>query len=260
MMSLIRLYLQGMKTSIAGRMTDRTDYFLSMAIMLFSDMVLPLVTIVIYSTGSSFPGWSLYEALMIQAVYLLAKGLSFPFFFGMVWNTGQRVREGTLDVLLVKPRSPLVMLIVTAFDAEDLGKLVGGATLFTVARRHLPAAAPGAWLQFALLLALAVLMFFAFALLMSGMMVVWVGAFRVYDIFDAMTSFSLYPGSIFSKGVRNLVTMVIPVAAMGSLPAEALLGKAAEGAWGAVPGVLLFTAAAYWFWSAMMRRYKGAGG
>ncbi|MDF2921237.1 MAG: ABC-type uncharacterized transport system, permease component [Paenibacillaceae bacterium] len=259
-MSIVRLYLQGMKTSIAGRLTDRTDYLLSMAIMLFFDMIMPLVTIIIYSTGAAFPGWSLYEALLIQAIFLMAKGISFPFFFGMVWNTIWRVRDGTLDLLLIKPRSPLLMLIVTAFDAEDLGKLIGGVTLFTVAVFHLPAAALGAWLQFALLFLVAVLMFFAFALFISGVTIIWVGTYRVYEIFDSVTMFSLYPTSIFSRAFRTMITTVIPVAAMGSLPAAVLLGRPADGAWAAVPVVLVFTLAAYGFWVNMMKRYKSAGG
>lgn len=259
-MSVVRLYLQGMKTSIAGRLTDRTDYLLSMMIMLFFDMIMPLVTIIIYSTGATFPGWSLYEALLIQAIFLLAKGISFPFFFGLVWNTIARVREGTLDLLLIKPRSPLLMLIVTAFDAEDLGKLIGGATLFTISISHLPGIAPLAWLQFTLLFIVAVLMFFAFALFMSGITIIWIGTYRVYEIFDSMTMFSLYPTSIFSKGFRNLITLVIPVATMGSLPAAVLLSRPAEGALVAVPVAVAFTVASYLFWVQMMKRYKSAGG
>ncbi|WP_438445042.1 ABC transporter permease [Gorillibacterium sp. sgz5001074] len=259
-MSVVRLYLQGMKTSIAGRMTDRADYLISMAIMLFFDMIMPLVTVIIYSTGASFPGWGLYEALLIQAIFLLAKGISYPFFFGLVWNTIGRVRDGTLDLLLIKPRSPLVMLIVTAFDAEDLGKLIGGVSLFAVALAHLPAMAWADWGAFWLLFGSAVLMFFAFALFMSGITIVWVGTYRVYEIFDSVTMFSLYPSSIFSKSFRNVITMLIPVAAMGSLPASVLLGRPAEGAVAAVPVVLLFTAASYGFWVRMMKRYKSAGG
>jgi ABC-2 type transport system permease protein len=259
-MSAARLYLQGMKTSIAGRMTDRADYLISMAIMLFFDMIMPLVTVIIYSTGANFPGWSLYEALLIQAIFLMAKGVSFPFFFGIVWNTIGRVRDGTLDLLLIKPRHPLFMLIVTGFDAEDLGKLIGGVTLFLVSIYHLPVIVLADWLQFMLLFLASLLMFFSCALFMSGITIVWVGTYRVYEIFDSVTMFSLYPTSIFSKAFRNIITLIIPVAAMGSLPAAVLLGRPTDGALTAIPIVLVFTLASYVFWVNMMKRYKSAGG
>jgi ABC-2 type transport system permease protein len=260
MSSAIRLYLQGMKTSIAGRMTDRVDFLVSMTIMLFFDLIVPFVTVVIYSTGASFPGWGLYEALLIQAIFLLAKGIAFPFFFGMVWNTINRVRDGTFDVLLVKPRSPLVMLIVTAFDAEDLGKLIGGMALFIVSIVHLPAFGFSEWAMFFLLFILSILMFLAFALIMSAVTIVWVGTFRVYEIFDSVTLFSLYPVTIFSKSFRTIATLVIPVAAMGSLPASVLLGRASEGiVWTAV-SVFLFLAMSYGLWQIMLKYYKSAGG
>ena len=40
------------------------------------------------------------------------------------------------------------MAIVTGFDAEDLGKLIGGTTLFTLALSRLPMPGLGEWLQF----------------------------------------------------------------------------------------------------------------
>jgi len=259
-MSSIRLYMQGMKTSIGGRMTDRTDFLISMLIMLLFDMIVPFVTVIIYSTGASFPGWGLYEALLIQAIFLLAKGLSFPFFFGMVWNTIERVRGGTLDILLVKPRHPLFMLIVTAFDAEDIGKLLGGATLFVIAISQVEMPGVLEWLMFTFLLMMAVIMFFAFALLMSAVTIIWIGTFRVYELFDATTYFTLYPTSIFTKSFRTIITMVIPVAAMGSMPAAVLLGKPVDGV--AVVGavVLIFLVLSYRFWLSMMKNYKSAGG
>ena len=255
-----RLYLQGMRTSIAGRMTDRADFLISMAIMLFFDMIMPLVTVIIYSTGASFPGWTLYEALLIQAIFLLAKGFAFPFFFGIVWNTISRVRDGTLDLLLIKPRSPLLMLIVTAFDAEDLGKLIGGVTLFLVAILNLPTIMLANWVQFLLLFGASILMFFAFALFMSGITVIWVGTFRVYEIFDSVTLFSLYPTSIFSKAFQNIIIFIIPVSVMGSLPAEVLLGRPSTGILITLPIVLAFALLSYVFWLNMMKRYKSAGG
>jgi len=44
------------------------------------------------------------------------KGYFFPFLLCMVWNVLERVQNGTFDLILIKPRSVLQLVIVTGFD------------------------------------------------------------------------------------------------------------------------------------------------
>jgi ABC-2 type transport system permease protein len=249
-----------MKTAIAGRMTDRGDFFISAAIMLLAEFIVPLVTILIYRSGASFPGWDLYDALLIQGVFLLAKGVALPLYFGMVWNVLNRVQNGSFDILLLKPRSALLMSIVTGFDVEDLGKLLGGAALFGVALYHQPPPSLQQWLLFVLLFLVSQVVFFSFALLLSGIVFIWVGSSRVGEIFDAITRFGLYPNTVFSKSFQAFLTYVIPVAAMAFLPSAVLLGQPAEGLIPSLCISLIFMLASLLFWNRMLGKYTSAGG
>ncbi|HEY8391752.1 MAG TPA: ABC-2 family transporter protein [Capillibacterium sp.] len=256
----LRIYLAGVKTALASRMAYRGDYFLSILIMLLVEMAAPLITILIYENGASFPGWSMYEALLIQGVFLLGKGIAYPFFFGIVWNTVERVRGGAFDLLMIKPKSALFMAIVTGFDAEDLGKLIGGATLFTLALRRLPPPGVGEWLQFLALFLITLLTLFAYGVTLAGIGIVWIGNIRVYDIFNSLTNFGLYPAAIFSKPVQTVITGIIPIAILGSVPASVLLGRPSPGTWRTVGVSLLFLAGSLLFWRAMLKKYTSAGG
>ena len=260
MMANFRLYLQGVKTALASRMAYRGDFFMSMIIMLLVEMGAPLLTILIYRNGASFPGWTMYEALLIQGVFLLAKGIALPFFFGIVWNTIERVQEGTFDLLLIKPKSALFLAIVTAFDSEDLGKLFGGITLFALSLSRIPT--PGLWecLQFAALFFIALITLFGFALILAGLGIVWIGNFRVYDIFDSVVNFGMYPAVIFSKSLQTVITLIIPIAILGYIPATALLGKPAAGTWSAVAVSIVFLLFSLRFWHWMLKKYTSAGG
>ena len=51
--------------------------------MLLVEMGAPLITILIYRTGASFPGWNIYEALLVQGSFSTAKGLLSPFSSGL---------------------------------------------------------------------------------------------------------------------------------------------------------------------------------
>lgn len=259
-LSGVKIYLQGMKTALASRMAYRGDFIMSMLIMMIVELFGPLVTILIYKNGASFPGWQQHEVLLLQGVFLISRGIAFPFFMGIVWNTISRVQEGTYDLLLIKPRSILLMSIITAFDSEDLGKLIGGFLIFTIAMKSVPPLPAINWISFVLLFLFSLVTMFAFGLFMAGLGIVWVGNYRIYDIFMTIMEFGLYPRSIFSKVFQSIISWVIPLGLLGSFPASALLGKPESGALYAVLASLVFLTAGLWFYFRMVRNYTSAGG
>lgn len=260
MISALRMHWVLIKVALAGRMAYRGDFLISVIISLLFELVIPMVTILVYHSGATFPGWGLYEVLLIQGVFLLAKGIAFPLFYGMVWNVLARVRDGNFDLLLIKPRSILYLTIATGFDSIGLGKFGGGMVLFGYALSHLPVPGWLNWVQFLVFFILALSIMLAFTLLMSGSLFKWVGNSRVYEIFDSITAFGLYPVSIFSKTLQNLITWVIPVAMIGFFPAAVLLGQPTVSLFGALGVSALFLGFSWWFWHYMLKNYTSAGG
>ncbi len=256
----IRIYWAILKTVLAARMAYRGDFFISAFMIVVGDFLVPLVTLMIYAAGASFPGWNMYEALLIQAIFMMAKGVAFPCFFGIVWNTLDRVREGTFDILLLKPRSALFMTLVTGFQTDSIGRLVGGFVLFVIALMHVEAPHLLQWLQFFILFGFSLVVLFGFALFMSGIVFLWVGSSRVFEIFDAVSSFGLYPRSIFTKSFQSLVTFIIPVVMIGSVPAAALLGRPTGDVGIACILCLVFCLMGLLFWHRMLGKYTSAGG
>jgi ABC-2 type transport system permease protein len=259
MKGMLTAFFSVMKTVIAARMSYRADFFISAVIVMAAEMTLPLVTFLIYRSGASFPGWTMEEALLIQAVFMLSKGIAYPLFFGMVWNTLDRVREGTFDILLLKPRSALFMTMVTGFNTEGLGRLVGGMAFFTAVVMSLPAPEFAEWLHFGWMMVLSLAVLFSFVLWMSGILFVWVGSSRVQEIFDSVSTFGMYPKSIFTRSFQSLVTYIIPVGAIGFMPASVLLDRN-EGIVASSLVCGLFLAVSVWFWHAMLGKYTSAGG
>lgn len=254
-------YAAVVKTRFASRMAYRADFFISLFMMVVGDMVVPFVTLLIYKSGASFPGWELHEVILIQAVFTLAKGIAFPFFFGIVSNMLYHVREGSYDLLLIKPRGALFMTMISGFDIDDFGRLFSGGVLFGAALAVMPAPGVLAWLQFALLFLLSLSVLFAFSLFLSGLLFKWVGSSRVYDIFDSVSMFGFYPGTIFSRKFQNMLLYVVPIAMIGFLPASALLGRLNGGAAALSSLVcIVFLAAGLSFWHLMLRKYTSAGG
>ncbi|MOA26702.1 hypothetical protein D3C78_1475140 [compost metagenome] len=100
----------------------------------------------------------------------------------------------------------------------------------------------------------------AVSLFLSGMLFRWVGSSRVFDIFDAVTSFGMYPGTIFSKSLQNIFTYVLPIGLIAFVPASALLGRDGWGTLWALAPAAAFLAIGVLYWNRMLRSYTSAGG
>jgi ABC-2 type transport system permease protein len=254
------LFLQAVRVSFASRAAYRGDFLLSLVVTLLFEAMTPLVTVLIYGLGASFPGWSMAEALLIQAIFLLSRGIAYPTFFGIVWSVFDRVREGTFELTLLRPRSPLLVMMVESFDAPGFGRFLGGAALLAWALALLPAPGLLSILLALLLLALSVLVLFSFVLLMAGSLFVWVGNGRVQEVTESIMIFAQFPSSIYGRALQVVFAVVMPVSMIAFLPAQALLGRPEPLTLFAVPACVIFFGACLAFWRGMMARYAGGGG
>jgi ABC-2 type transport system permease protein len=258
--SSLHVYLISLKNALSQRMVYRGDFFISSVIALLFEFIVPIITLLIYYSGSSFPGWSMNEALLLQAIFLCAKGIAFPFFFGIVWNILILIREGSFDILLLKPRSILFLSIATAIDIESMGKLLGGAGFFILVISRFQSISIIQWCIFIVLFLLSLSVFFSFALILSGTLFVWVGNSRMWEIFNTFTLFGMYPRSIYSRSVQVLITMVIPVALLAYFPASALLGRDLDYLIISSVVSIGLLCGSIVFWYRMLRHYTSAGG
>jgi ABC-2 type transport system permease protein len=256
----IKLYLMALKNSFASRIAYRADFFFSAVMILISELMIPFITLLVYKTGASFPGWSMNEVLLLQGIFLLSRGSANLLFFGLVWNTLNRVREGTYDILLIKPSSTLFLSIATNFEPDSIGIVISGLLVSLFSLTGLPALNIMNIFAFSLLFLLSLIIMFSFALVMAGSAFKWVGNSRIYEIFDSIASFGNFPRSIFSKAFQTVISYVVPIAAIGFLPASVLLGKDTDGIPQTVLVCIAFLFLSLGFWKLMLTKYTSAGG
>lgn len=256
----IIVYLTALKNSFACRMAYRADFFFCAFMIFMTEMGLPFITMLIYGNGSSFPGWSMHEALLLQGIFMLSKGIANLFFFGMVWDTLSRVREGSYDILLLKPGSVLFHSLINGFEPDSLGTVFGGVLIIRFSLKNLNQPDWLGWTWFFLMMLFSLLVLFSFALIMAGSMFKWVGNSRIYEIFDSVTVFGNYPRTIFSKAFQSIISYIIPIAIIGFLPASALLGKSIDGALAVMAVCMVFFIFSMFFWRRMLSLYTSAGG
>ncbi len=241
-------------------MTYRLNFLLDNFIMLVSNILFPLVTLLIYGSGAEFPNWSLYEVLLIQAVFTMSTAIANIFFGGVLWVTMRHIIEGSLEIVLIKPVNCLFYLVASTVEFGSLTLFIGGVVMFAVALSHVGPVSILMILQFIVLFLSGVCVMMGISLIMAATSFKWVGNSRLPEIFDSIKYFGRYPQNIFHKAISAVTSFIIPVAMIGYFPAAALLGEADFTAFIAILPCFVFTMGGVLLFRHMIRLYEGAGG
>ena len=97
----IKIYFACVKAAFSAVAAYRFNFILGTIITLVGNVLFPLVTVLIYSSGASFPGWSLFEVLMIQSIFTMSNGVSSIISGGILWATMDHIREGSFEMVLI---------------------------------------------------------------------------------------------------------------------------------------------------------------
>jgi ABC-2 type transport system permease protein len=252
------------KNNLAARMAYRGDFFIGITINVLGELLLPLLTVLIYRSGASFPGWSLYEAMLLQGIFMMSTGLSYALFFGMTGAVMNAVREGSFDLIMIRPAPAALLSVALSVNLENMAVFASGLLIFLFAavKENIAATLAGAaWSAVFFLSGIAVML--GFSLLMSATMFKWVGNSRIFEIFETISGFGRYPAAIFPGVFRVLISNVLPVAMLGAAPAALLLGKQPSGTIALMLTLLccaVFLCLGRLAWRVALRTYVSSGG
>jgi ABC-2 type transport system permease protein len=214
----------------------------------------------------SMQGWSFRDMAFLYALWMVAHALHNTL-FSAVGDVPDHIREGNFDRLLVRPLDALFQAIATpgqVFPDELILAVLTlvGATIYSGV--HVDAAfvvfvplivLGGALIDLGINLGISTAAFWF----------VKVDALR-WIFMQLEQEFTRYPISIYTRGVRLVLTLVVPVAFMNYFPATYFLHKS-ETALSLPPAVglltpligILFVGIAYAFWRFGLDRYQGVG-
>ena len=181
-------------------------------------------------------------------------------FSGVLWTTMQHIREGSFEIVLLRPVNPLFFLIASNFDPGSAGLIIGGGVLFAFSIAHTGIASLAAIPQFLLLFMGGFAVMAGMQMIMAATSFKWVGNSRIPEIFDSIMNFGKYPVTIFPRAIKSIVTFVIPVGMIGFFPASALLGRLEPAVLFAVAPCVLFMLLGIWLYQYMVKLYEGVGG
>jgi ABC-2 type transport system permease protein len=221
----LRLLGAQVRVSLLTSMQYRVEFLVDGAIEILwtSTALVPLL--VVYGLRSSVAGWTFGEALVVIGFFTLLQalleGMMNPSFVAVV----EHVRRGTLDYVLLLPADAQFMVSTGRFHAWRSVNVLTALAIFAFAFHELgrlPSFA-GVCLAVALFGAAAVILHAVWTLAMCSVFYA-VKTDNITDIFTSTLDAARWPSSVFRGVTRLVLTFVIPLALMTTVPARALLG------------------------------------
>ncbi|MFI6682624.1 ABC transporter permease [Streptomyces sp. NPDC050485] len=185
-----------------------------------------VVIALMFSQVRSLGGYSFAEVAFLYGTSTTAFGLVNAV-MGSIDKLGARVRDGTLDTLLVRPAPVLAQVAADRFGLQRLGRLLQGMLVLAGSLIALD-------LHWTVLKVLMVpVMLLSGAAIFAALFVAGAAfQFRAQDAAEVQNAFTYggqtllqYPPTVFAKDMVWAATFVLPLAFVNWLPALYVLGR-----------------------------------
>lgn len=206
---------------------------------------------------NSLAGYNLNQTLFFFLTFNLIETIS-QFLFREVYRFRPLIVSGSFDLVLTKPVSALFRSLMGGADVIDfvtipflvmaviyIGKLLSPSTLGT--------------LYYVLLLFNGLILATAFHIAVLALGIITLEIDHTIMIYRDLTSLARFPVDIYKEPLRGILTFLIPIGIMITLPAKALMGLASF--WGVIwscglGGIFMFLAIK--FWNFALTKYTSA--
>ena len=235
----LKLLLLFIRFSLMAQMEYRLNFVSSLLVEIGYLLVKLSYVAVIYSTGVTIGGMTPDQIVIFIGSYILMTGL-YMFFVPSFYAISGNVREGRLDMLIVKPLSLQFIMTLQRFDfGMPIPNVTGGLILIcmgwsraglTVSFTHIAG--------FILFTLTGVFLTYCMFLIPKLLSFWFVSTSGISQMTDALWDFNNMPMNLYSNWIQKLGTFIIPIFVITNFPGLCAMERLTPGyaAWGlAVP-------------------------
>ncbi len=212
----LKFLLSLWKMDIQSAMEYRIAFLLQMIGMMLNNGVYFIFWIIFFNRFKNLHGWQLGDMFLVFGVCASAFGLA-SVLAGNVFNLSEIIVGGRLDYYLSFPRPTLLHTIASRTVVSGFGDFTYGILSYLCSGFY-------SWdglARFIFGVILACMAFTAFMVIVHSL-TFWLGNASSFAnlAMTAMTTFALYPITLFEGSARLILFTLIPAALVGALPAE----------------------------------------
>ena len=218
-----------------------------------------VVLFVMFANAESVGGWSFTEALALLGVFMVFEAFIDLFMYPNLNKVPEYIRKGNMDFFLLKPVSSQFMVSFRYASVWRLPELLLGLSLVFYGMVRTDALSlPSVLLTLALLLCGAAIVYAIWFMLTTTAF--WlVKVDNISELFYAFFSAGRFPVSAFPVWARFVLTFIVPIAFITTVPAAAAVGRLEWPlALGGVVTALLLLLVSHAFWRYAVANYTSA--
>lgn len=236
--------------------TSMVFFFIGKVIRFLSFFVILLL---LKNNTKSIAGYTVDEALIFYLTFNFIDVVTQMFLRGVYMLSG-KVRSGEFDFFLTKPISPLFRSLAGSPDFNDVLLFIP-LTIFSA--WYIAAAVPNLTLLhmmlYLLLLTNGLLISLAFHIFVLCVGIVSTEVDNTIMLYRDLSKMGQFPMEIYREPLRGIITFVIPVGIMMSVPAKVLLGLSSGPLIGVAIGIGILTLLLSLIaWDQALKRYTSA--
>ncbi|GAA2756431.1 ABC transporter permease [Actinopolymorpha rutila] len=258
-LKLIRLFGILFSLSLRRQLAFRADLLFEVVLTVVGLGSSLAALAMLYTRTSTLGGWGPGEAVVLLGTFQIVSGLRQAFVEPNLTWFGKQVMDGQLDAVLLQPAPAIYLASLSLCAPLALAQVGLGVAVVAygvqLSGLVVTVAGVAAWL---LMVAAATAVMWATRAL-SAAVVFWAMGLTLDVVYDAVWQFARYPVDIYRRPLRLLLTYVLPVAFLTTVPSRALLHDPtlplAAAALAVGAGSVLLAQLA---WRAGLRRYTSA--
>lgn len=203
----------------------RADFVISIGTALISLGAGWIVLRVMFTHAESFGGWSFLEALALFGIYLVFEEFVYGVLTLNLNRLPQLIQNGDLDFILLKPVNSQFQVSLRRLPLISLPTALFGIGVVAYATLALGTLTPGNVLLAVLLFLDGVVIVYSMWVLLLTTAFWFVKVENVTEIFNAFFAAGRFPVSAFPSWVRFILTFIVPIAFITTVPASAAVGR-----------------------------------
>jgi ABC-2 type transport system permease protein len=256
---LLRVFGAGFSMALRRELAYRTNLVFQLTLTVINVLAGLATLQIIYGQTATLGGWQLHEGIVLLGTYQIVTGLYTTFVEpNLQWFPGQ-VLSGKLDDMLLKPVPSIFLASLGSAAPLALTQVVVGAAVLVIGLRE-GGVVPSAWgvASWTMLLATGTMLIWASRVLIASI-ALWTPAVELDVVYGALLQWGRYPVSIYRQPLRFVLTYILPVAFISTLPARALTRGVEP--WLLLLSVFIGLGAVFVvraIWNAGLRRYTSA--
>lgn len=226
-MDTIKLYCLYIKYSVKANAQFKANFAAAWLSNLVTYFIFYLQIWIITRTYPVIDDWNCREIILLMALHFFTYSVANTALYGVLHKMDEYINNGDLDRLLLRPTDPIFSIVCKDFNWTGISQILLSGIFLVYGLLSTPISwSIGKITVLFACLAGAVSLQCGFFLIL-GAMAFWIkkSASLASLLYYNFAGFMNYPITIFHRGIRILLSTVLPWAYINYYPAAHLLGK-----------------------------------